>query len=396
MKTLAVVLSLFSLAAFAQPTPPGCGVNRSCRVFDLYTSSASVGIVLGAGSRLCFDGSTTCDAANVSLRYTTPNFLLSVAGSDRLSWSHGTGNVVITAPSATLTGALTITNGMTLTGSGININTIGGYLNFNQTTVGGIISGSISAANAGTTPATAAFRIYPDTVLGLNDYVFHVGSAANAATLFRVDYEGDIATPGTASIGTGTGLILLDGTAGIGEGNFPGGTRNGNTTFSAYLRSLTLDATVSPTVPAIIAQVTTALTPGDAVFGVQDSVGTNLCRVTVDGNLLCNGVITSGSNAAIFQTSETRDVPLIASTACAADMLISTIGSATFEAGDACHVGFALSTTGGLASTVWSCWPSLSNQIALRVCCINGAAGTCDPASQTIYYTVTCADGNCN
>lgn len=65
-----------------------------------------------------------------------------------------------------------------------------------------------------------------------------------------------------------------------------------------------------------------------------------------------------------------------------------------FEAGDSCVVGFALNGTGGLAGTLWECWPNDTNSIGVRVGCL--AAADCDPASQTIFYTVTCPDGSCH
>lgn len=82
-------------------------------------------------------------------------------------------------------------NGITLSGSGFNISNSGGYLSWNSVTVGSLITTSITAVNAGATPASAAHRIYSDNALDAADYSFHVGNAANAATLFAITYAGN-------------------------------------------------------------------------------------------------------------------------------------------------------------------------------------------------------------
>lgn len=93
-----------------------------------------------------------------------------------------------------------------------------------------------------------------------------------------------------------------------------------------------------------------------------------------------------------YQYADTgRDVASISSGRCT-DYSKSVSGTA-FAAGDSCTVGFPRDTVGGVSETLWSCWPSDSTVISVRVCCNSNTA--CDPSNQTVYYNLTCPDGSC-
>lgn len=97
----------------------------------------------------------------------------------------------------------------------------------------------------------------------------------------------------------------------------------------------------------------------------------------------------------ITQYSATIDVGSVSELNCLVTS-VNSIPGVVLEAGDACDVGFALSSLGGAAQTTWDCWPSDVNAARLRTCCVAGVGGgACDPASQTLYLTFTCPDGSC-
>jgi len=58
------------------------------------------------------------------------------------------------------------------------------------------IESGASAATVGATSASAAVKVFPDNVLDATDYVFSVGNATNAASLFNVTYAGNAGLTG--------------------------------------------------------------------------------------------------------------------------------------------------------------------------------------------------------
>lgn len=106
----------------------------------------------------------------------------------------------------TLTGALTA-GGNVLAGNGIiTLSGSGGFLYFNTTSgAAGAIISAMTAANAGATAASAAFKMYPDNALDATDWVFHVGTAANAGSLFYVRYDGTAVAPTSFVVGNPAG-----------------------------------------------------------------------------------------------------------------------------------------------------------------------------------------------
>lgn len=61
---------------------------------------------------------------------------------------------------------------------------------------------NISAANAGSTIATAMYTVFPQNALDAADWILSIGTAAAAANLFAVRYDGSIVLPTTDSSGT--------------------------------------------------------------------------------------------------------------------------------------------------------------------------------------------------
>lgn len=54
----------------------------------------------------------------------------------------------------------------------------------------GIVTSNMSAATSGATAASALFKFYPQQALDAADWVFSLGNANNATSLFSVDYSG--------------------------------------------------------------------------------------------------------------------------------------------------------------------------------------------------------------
>lgn len=79
------------------------------------------------------------------------------------------------------------------------------------------IKTSISAANAGATAGTSAISLFPVNALDATDWVLNVGNAANAASLFHLDYAGNgtfagaLAAGTTVTAGGGNGFINSSG-----------------------------------------------------------------------------------------------------------------------------------------------------------------------------------------
>jgi hypothetical protein len=98
---------------------------------------------------------------------------------------------------------------ITLTGasaSGTTINMTSGagglYTNTASASAGFWVS-AISAANAGATPGTSAFKFYPSNALDATDYVLSVGNSSNGTSLFNVAYNGKITNTGDFNFGAG-------------------------------------------------------------------------------------------------------------------------------------------------------------------------------------------------
>jgi hypothetical protein len=120
------------------------------------------------------------------------------------------------------------TSGVTNNGDYIVSHAAGAlYWNSGAATSGQIAS-NISAANAGATAATAAFKFYPTVALDAADWVLSVNTVNNAASLFNVAYTGVVTvaaqfnTPSlflsgggssAADVGTDPTVVACSGTA---------------------------------------------------------------------------------------------------------------------------------------------------------------------------------------
>lgn len=102
-----------------------------------------------------------------------------------------------TGTDLTLSGALTTLGDITITGGPTQ------GIFWSSTSASGTLTSNISSANAGATAGTSAFRLYPQSALDATDYVLSIGTAANAASLFNVAYNGATSTSSTllASLG---------------------------------------------------------------------------------------------------------------------------------------------------------------------------------------------------
>lgn len=106
--------------------------------------------------------------------------------------------------------------------SEVGIDSAAGYLYFSNAAAGsGIITSNMSAANAGATAATSMIKIYPQNALDATDWVLSVGTAANAASLFNIAYNGAVtvngalATTGNLSCAAGSRLGFNGATTGF-------------------------------------------------------------------------------------------------------------------------------------------------------------------------------------
>lgn len=160
------------------------------------------GFVVTAAQGIASSGTVSVSAGGFSARNATASFGLGTAGNEFVgyagsTWTHAFGTLLVNAGvTETHSNTPTFAQGITMSGSGLNVTNAGGYLSWNATTAGGIIISNISAASAGATPATAAIRLYTDGALDSADWALHLGTAANAATLFRVSYAGMAAATG--------------------------------------------------------------------------------------------------------------------------------------------------------------------------------------------------------
>lgn len=79
-----------------------------------------------------------------------------------------------------------------------------------STSPGAGISVGVTAGNAGNTPSTTGFSIYPTNALDNSDYVFNIGNVNNGSSLFNVTYDGTVSASnfsGTTTIN----FIIFDG-----------------------------------------------------------------------------------------------------------------------------------------------------------------------------------------
>ena len=163
---LALAISLLSSVALAQPIDISSGKFRNLTSTGVLKAAVIDAGVLNVEGAATVDGTLTCNGA------------------------------------VNTTGALTMAdNTARMTGTTATF-----WFSAANGTTGRIASG-ISAANAGATAASAALKLYPDNALDATDYVLSVGTAANAATLFSVSYDGKAGFPansGTCTLNGGS------------------------------------------------------------------------------------------------------------------------------------------------------------------------------------------------
>lgn len=269
------------------------------------------------------------------------------AGASDYCSSDGT-TVAFAGPTSAV--GITTSNGLILSGSGININNAGGYLAFNGTTQGGIVLSGITAASAGATAATAAHRIYVDNALGANDYVVSIGSAANAASLFAVDYEGDVfATGNIQAVGLYTNSVVS----------------NIDVAEQLDLISQTQASTVSSTLPAVDVCSGVTLDANDLVFGVGGNVcATEQFSVDVEGDVMATG--SYGLNGKMHWSATQ---PTISAGGCTSPSVTSGGDTASFlvNIGTSC-TGVTTVTIGlPTSSRYWNCFANPSDPDTRRV-----------------------------
>lgn len=129
---------------------------------------------------------------------------------------------ILTADSILLTGASSAGSTINMTSSNSNV-----YCN-SASALCAYITG-ISAAAAGATPATAAFKFYTTQALDATDYVFSVGNQSDGTSLFNVAYNGDVSANNNIKA---AGVLRFGGqtVGGITTGTIAGGG-NGNGSF---------------------------------------------------------------------------------------------------------------------------------------------------------------------
>ncbi len=121
------------------------------------------------------------------------------------SFKVGVGNAGISSPYP-ITGATIVSTGSITAAGTFQSNSATGDLYFASTAAtAGIITTNVSAANAGATRTTAMLKIYPQNALDATDWLLSIGTAANAASVFNVDYSGNVAAR--------TGLFTLNSTS---------------------------------------------------------------------------------------------------------------------------------------------------------------------------------------
>lgn len=269
------------------------------------------------------------------------------AGANDYCSSDGT-TVTYAGPMAA--NGMTTSNGLIVSASGININNSGGYVGWNSDVRGAILYSSISAANAGATPSLAAFRLYTDNALDATDYVFHVGDATNANSLFRVTYAGDA---------TATGGSIAAGHYSTDNGTTNGVFESLLTTGPMSLISDMNAATASSTVPASRVCASTTLDADDLLFGVGASGGCSTEKFSVDNE---GDVVATGSYGLGSKMHWSATTPTIVSGGCTSPSISSGGDSASF------NINIGTSCTGvtdvvvGLPTSAryWNCWATTS------------------------------------
>lgn len=132
-----------------------------------------------------------------------------------------TGDLVLPLASFASAGTNTLAGAMPLN---LTATTAGVWCSSASPTTACYIESGASAAAAGATSASSAIKVFPDNALDATDYVFSVGNAANATSLFNVTYGGNAFIQSTMSAGNhvtvgGVGGLYTGATAGTGCGS---------------------------------------------------------------------------------------------------------------------------------------------------------------------------------
>ena len=153
------------------------------------------------------------------------NYLLKMTGAGWGIWTNaGNGQMLFDVGAGTT--ALTLTTASAAFGVPISAPIISGTANFSGATVqisagahiywssgsanpGAGLTTNASAATTGATPATSAFKFYPQNVLDAADWLLCLGNALNAAGVFVVTYGGKALASGGIGVGNSAAASAL-------------------------------------------------------------------------------------------------------------------------------------------------------------------------------------------
>lgn len=166
------------------------------------------------------------------------------------------------------------------------------YWTSNASTTGGITS-NMSAANAGATAASTMVKVYPQTALDATDWVFGVGTASNAASLFHVAYNGTATFAGTIEIPSASAVNWDGATGGV-----RAYTTDSNTLqFDNELTQIMGTATTSPSHIESVACVVTTGVGNLGASGPDDLQSCTLPANALTTTNRCFEVLAKGTTA---------------------------------------------------------------------------------------------------
>jgi hypothetical protein len=177
---------------------------------------------------------------------------------------------------------------------------------------------SISAANAGATPASSMFSVYPQNVLDGTDFVFNVGNSVNGSSLFNIAYNGTTNANGAFAATS----VTATGGAVSASGGFSTSSANG---YYGSANPMLYQTTASNGVVAIEGNLTDAAAASGVKIGngpaltsgvdryamtvYRDNLSTAVARVFTDGtyqNLATVGTAASGTGITAVYSGAVR------------------------------------------------------------------------------------------